>query len=194
MYTSFIGLEISWVLHHHNTIDDVKHFVKAVQTEIHRASNNSLKATVTTYDYDAQRIMKCEDYKTVESFNENVDKIEKTRNAIATNIRDGLENGLHSLMNDGCGENNVRRIIILILNQYNIHSRFGLGGEDGIVKTSKAIQEAGITIFAFTVARLFDIDRQLTTIVSSKDDITPIVAGYDDVNFINDFLDKICNT
>ena len=168
--------------------------MKAVQTEIHKASNSSLKAAVTTYTYDAQRIMKCEDYKTVESFNENIDKIIKKDNSIGTNIRDGLENGLHSLMNDGCGENNDRKIIILILNKYDRHSRFGIGGEDGIIETSKAIQEAGITIFAFTVARLFNIDRQLTTIVSSKDDIIPMVAGYDDVNFINDFLSKICNT
>ena len=142
-----ISSEISWVLQlRAESFNDIRNFVKTVQEKINFAKNNTdLKAAVTTFGYKPQRIIKCEDHKTVESFNEAVEKIQVPHASGGTNIQDGLESGLHSLMNDGCGENNIRKIIILVVDGDSIN---GIGGVEGLIETSKAIQEAGIIILS----------------------------------------------
>ena len=185
-----ISSEISWVLQlRAESFNDIKNFVKTVQDKINFAKNNTdLKAAVTTFGYKPQRIIKCEDHKTVESFNEAVEKIQVPRDNGGTNIRDGLESGLHSLMNDGCGENNIRKIIILVVDSVTIN---GIGGVEGLIETSKAIQEAGVIIIAITIVQPRFSTYQLNEIVSSPKYIH-LTASLEDPNFKDYFVASIC--
>ena len=164
--------------------------MKTVQTKITVTSiYNKTKSAVTLFASWAQRAIKCEDYQTIESFNKAVNNIQTLPAYHGSNIRNGLESGLHSLMNDGCGEENIKRIIILILDGDGID---GIDGEKGLIEASKAIQEAGITIFALTIGQPRFTNRQLLNIVSSTDNILPLVVGYNDPNFVDELMNIIC--
>ena len=166
--TYFIGLEISWVIEKES--QEIKDFLKTVQANITVTSNFKVKTAVTI---SSQRIIKCKDHLTLEGFNEAVNNLSF---AYGSNIRDGLEAGLHSLMNDGCGEENIQKIIILIL--YGYRDNVGIGKERGLIEASKAIQEAGIKVFTITIGGLQFNNKQLINIASSTDDIKILVPGW----------------
>ena len=93
-------------------------------------------------------------------------------------------------MNDGCGEENIQKIIILIL--YGYRDNVGIGKERGLIEASKAIQEAGIKVFTITIGGLQFNNKQLINIASSTDDIKILVPGYDDPNLIEEIISIIC--
>ena len=91
-------------------------------------------------------------------------------------------------MNDGCGENNIRKIIILVVDSDTIN---GIGGVEGLIETSKAIQEAGVIIIAITIVQPRFSTYQLNEIVSSPKYIH-LTASLEDPNFKDYFVASIC--
>ena len=180
-------MELSWVLEASSSqqdFEETKYFVNTIQAKIGLANNNN-KAAVTTYGHSGRRNIKCADHKTVNSFKNAVQNLQRFPDEYK-NTRDGLENGLHSLLNDGCGKSNAQKIIILI--SHGQHK--GIGGEVGLTETSKAIQEAGIILLVVTVDQPTFSENQLKQMVPS----TNIYRTYkfNDEYFVDYFTKTIC--
>lgn len=192
---SFIAcfpLELSWVIDVSGILDkdkfkffrmeidfeEVKSFVKHIQSKIWLGINKT-KAAVTTYGNEAHRNLKCKDNRTIESFNEAVDKINPLPGK-SSNMLDGLESGLHSLMNDGCGEKNSHRIIILITS-----GRRNTDREKELYEATKYIQQAGIIIHIVVI-----VSAPIYLAVSVSTNIyQPFRLSNE--NFVNSFIKNV---
>ena len=146
---------------------------------------NNNKAAVTVYGNVARRIIRCQDHNTFERFNNDVDNLKRLPREF-TNTRDGLEKGQLSLENDGCGNNNTRRIIILITD--GLANR-GIGQERGLYKAASEIKAKGTVIQAIAVGKdYFDL---LKNMIPVEDIYRVIKIMNHSPKFLSDFSRKI---
>ena len=146
---------------------------------------NNNKVAVTTYGNWARRNIKCDDHKTLESFNRAVDKL-KDFSRQYTNTRDGLEKGQLSLENDGCGNNNARRIIILITD--GLANR-GIGYEQGLYDAASKIKGKGTIIQAIAVGK--DYFHLLKQMIPLENIYRTIKIAKQSQKFLSDFAQNI---
>ena len=94
-------------------------------------------------------------------------------------------------MNDGCGEYNIRKIIILVVDSDSIN---GIGGVEGLIETSKAIQEAGVIITAITIVQQRLPPYQPSNEIVSSPKYIHFTTSLEDPNFKDYFVASICST
>lgn len=136
-------------------------FVNTIQAKMGLADNHNKAAVVTYGDY-AKMDIKCSSYSDIYKFKSAVSQLSK--HGEKTNTRDGLEKGQELLTNQelGCGEEGVKRIIVLLTDGI---ANKGIGKEKGLIKASKDIQKSGTIILVVAVGQFSD--EQLVKMVPS---------------------------
>lgn len=157
-------MEIAWVLDGSGTITqenfkNTQKFVNSIQATI-GLSNNHNKAAVVTYGDYAKPEIKCNSYSDIYKFKSAVNGLKK--HGERTNTRDGLEKAQELLSSNGCGEEGVQKIIVLLTDGI---ANLGLGNEKGLIEATKAIQESGTIILVVAVGQFSD--HQLKKMVHS---------------------------